>query len=240
MPKAHSTWKVLPHGPIEKLSDRLWRVEGQLDQFKRVMSIGKRADGTLVIHNGIALGDKEMAELDAFGKVAFILVPNGFHRLDAKVFKDRYPDAKVLCPAGATKKVTQVVPVDGTYEDLPADPHVELFTLEGTKAREGGMIVRTDAASGGNDTSVVLNDAVFNMPHGTGFTGFVFRRITDSTGGPRVSRVMKWLVIADKPAFRTHLEKLAALPDLRRVVVSHHLTITDDPAGTLSRVAAAV
>lgn len=235
MPKAHATWKVLPHGPIEKLSDRLWRVEGELDQLRRVMSIGKRADGTLVIHNGIALGDPEMAEVDAFGKVSTILVPNGFHRLDAKVFKDRYPDAKVLCPAGAKKKVAQVVAVDGAYDDFAADPHVELFTLDGTKAREGGMIVRAD-----HDTSLVLNDAVFNMPHGTGFTGFVFRRITDSTGGPRVSRVMKWLVIADKPAFRAHLEKLAALPDLRRIVVSHHQTITDDPAGTLARVAAAV
>jgi hypothetical protein len=233
--KAHQTWKVLPHGPIEKLSDRLWRVEGQLESIKRVMSIAKRSDGTLVIHNGIALGDAEMTEIDAWGKPGFILVPNGFHRLDAKVFKDRYPTAKVLCPAGARKKVDQVVPTDGTYDDFAADANVELFTLDGTKTREGGMIVRAD-----RDTSLVLNDAVFNMPHGSGFTGFLFRRVTDSTGGPRVSRVMKWFVIADKAAFRTHLEKLAALPDLRRVVVSHHVTITDDPAGTLSRVAAEV
>jgi hypothetical protein len=235
MAKAHTTWKVLPHGPIEKLSERLWRVEGELEMMRRVMSIGKRADGTLVIHNGIALGDAEMAEIDAWGKVGFVLVPNGYHRLDAKVFADRYPDAKVLCPTGARKRVEQVVPVAGTYEDYPADAHVELFTFEGTKAREGGMIVRTE-----RDTSLVLNDAVFNMPHGTGFTGFIFRRVTDSTGGPRVSRVMKWFVVADKPAFRAHLERLAALPDLRRIVVSHHLTIADDPAGTLSRVAAAV
>jgi hypothetical protein len=235
MPKAHQTWTVLPHKPIEKLSDRLWRVEGKLDSIKRVMSIGKTSDGTLVVHNGIALGDAEMAEIDAFGKVAFILVPNGFHRLDAKVFADRYPTAKVLCPQGARKKIEQVVPVNGSYDDFPSDANVELFTFEGTKAREGGMIVRAD-----RDTRLVLNDAVFNMPHGTGFTGFIFRRVTDSTGGPRVSRVMKWFVIADKPAFRAHLEKLAALPDLRRIVVSHHLTITDDPAGTLSRVAAAV
>jgi hypothetical protein len=234
MPKAHDTWKVLPHGPIEKLSDRLWRVEGELDSIKRVMSIAKCADGSLVIHNSIALGDAEMAEVDEFGKVGFILVPNGFHRLDAKVFADRYPSAKVLCPQGARKKVEQVVPVNGNYEDFPADTNVELFTFDGTKAREGGLIVR------GNDTSLVLNDAVFNMPHGTGFTGFMFRRVTGSTGEPKVSRLLKWLVLADKAAFRTHLEKLAAVPDLRRIVVSHHLTITDDAAGTLGRVAAGV
>jgi hypothetical protein len=235
MAKAHQTWKVLPHGPIEKLSERLWRVEGELESMKRVMSIARRADGTLVIHNGIALGDAEMAEIEAWGKPAYLLVPNGFHRLDAKVFAERYPGIQVLCPAGARKKVEQVVPVAGTYEDFPADANVELFTLAGTKDREGGMIARS-----ANDTSLVLNDAVFNMPHGKGFTGFIFRRVTGSTGEPKVSRLTKWVIVADRPAFKQHLEKLAALPDLRRIVVSHHLTIEGDAAGTLGRIAAAV
>src|SRR5437773_1551405 len=136
MPKTHDTWKVLPHRPIEKLSPALWRVEGDLPPMKRVMSIGKRADGTLVVHNGIALDDAEMAELDAWGKVSTIVVPNGYHRLDAKIFKDRYPDARVLAPTGARAKVEKVVPVDGTYSDLAADATVELVHLDGTKDRE--------------------------------------------------------------------------------------------------------
>lgn len=234
MPKFHDTWKVLPHGPIEKLSDRLWRVEGQLDSIKRVMSIAKRADGTLVVHNGIALGESEMKELDAWGKVTALIVPNGYHRLDAKVFADRYPDAKVYCPSGARKKVEQVVKVHGGYEDFSKDANVELVMLDGTKQREGAMIVR------GASTGLIFNDAIFNMPHGTGFTGFVFRRITDSTGGPKVSRLFRWLVLADKAPFRAQLEQLAKLPDLRHIVVSHHETITDDPAGTLARIAAAI
>lgn len=234
MAKAHTEWKILPHGPIEKLTDRLWRVEGQLDALKRVMAIAKRADGTLAIHNGIALGDAEMAELEAWGKVSAVIVPNGYHRLDAKVFAERYPDAKVYCPAGARAKVEQVVRVDGSYQDFASDAHVTLTTLEGTKQREGVMIVR------GATTALVFNDAVFNMPHGRGFTGFVFRRITDSTGGPRVSRLFRWLVLADKAPFRAQLAELAKLPDLSHIVVSHHLTITEDPAGTLARIAAAV
>lgn len=235
MAKAHTTWKVLPHGPIEKLSDRLWRIEGSLEgiAMKRVMTVARRADGGLVIHNAIALGDAAMAEIEAWGPVAVIAVPNGYHRLDAKVYADRYPQARVVCPRGATAKVEQVVKVGGTYEDVP-DEAVELVTLDGTKAREGAMIVRAGAV-----TSLVLNDAVFNMPHLPGFTGFVLRRITGSTGGPRVSRIMKWLVITDKAAFRAHLERLAELAPAH-VVVSHHETISDDAAGTLRRVAAAV
>src|SRR6476659_8280166 len=144
MAKTNTTWKVFPHGPIEKLSANLWRVEAKLEgmEMKRVMSIGKRADGTLVVHNGIALGDAEMAEIDAWGPVSTIIVPNGYHRLDAKVFKDRYPKARVLCPQGSKSKVEQVVPVDGGYDDLPDDGAVELVMLDGTKQREGAMIVR--------------------------------------------------------------------------------------------------
>lgn len=235
MPKFHDTWKVLPHGPLERLSERLWRVEGQLESLKRVMAIAKRADGTLVVHNGIALADAEMSQIDAWGKVDTILVPNGYHRLDAKVFAERYPGARVLCPAGARKRVDQVVKTSGTYEDFGADTNVSLVTLRGTKAREGAMIVH-----GNETTDLVFNDAIFNMPHGTGFTGFLFRRVTDSTGGPRVSRLLKWLVVSDKAAFRAHLEELAKLPGLKHIVVSHHETITSDPAGTLARVAGAI
>jgi hypothetical protein len=126
-----------------------------------------------------------------------------------------------------------VVPVTDTYGDLAADSAVDLFTLDGTREREGGMIVR-----GADGTSLVLNDAVFNMPHVAGAIGFMLRRVTGSTGGPRVSRVIRWFVVADRPAFRAHLERLAGLPDLRRIIVSHHLTITTDPAGTLRAVAA--
>ncbi len=237
MAKAHTTWTVLPHGPIEQLSEQLWRVEGQLPgmEMKRVMAIAKRADGTLVVHNAIALGEAEMAAIEAWGKVSTIVVPNGFHRLDAKVFADRYPQARVVCPPGARSRVEQVVPVGGTYAELPPDGVVDLELLDGTKQREGVMIVRAGAV-----VSLVFNDAVFNMPHLGGFTGFILRRVTGSTGGPRVSRVAKWLVVADKPAFRAHVEKLAALPGLTHVVVSHHQTITDDPAGKLKSVVAAM
>jgi len=235
--KAHTSWTVHAHGPIEKLSERVWRVEGQLPgaPMKRVMTIAKRTDGSLVVHNAIALGDREMAELDAWGPIGVVVVPNAYHRLDAKIFHDRYPAAVITCPAGARRKVTEVVPVGATYEELPTDAAVQLHALDGTKQREGVMIVR-DAAG----TTVVFNDAVFNMPHLPGVTGFVLRRLTGSTGGPRITRIMRLFVISGKAAFRAHLERLAALPQLRRIIVSHHETIEHDPAGTLRAVAATI
>ncbi len=235
MAKAYTTWKVLPHRPIEKLSENLWRVEGDLAgmQLKRVMSVVKRSDGQLLIHNAIALDDGEMAELEAFGPIGYILVPNGFHRLDAGIYKARYPKARVLCPRGARAKVAQVVAVDGTYEDLQPDDAVTLTTLEGVGAQEGVLLVRS-----ADGATVIFNDALFNMPHGKGLTGFIFKHLTQSSGGLRATRIAKLLLIKDKAAFREHLQRLADTPRLRRIIVAHHELYTGDAPAALRAVAA--
>ncbi|HEX8113802.1 MAG TPA: hypothetical protein VF516_38990 [Kofleriaceae bacterium] len=233
--KANTRWTVLPHTPIERLSERLWRIEGALPNMplRRVMAIARRSDGGLVVHNAIAVDDAALAAIEAWGPVAAIFVPSGYHRLDAVVFHDRYPAARVICPRGARAKVEQVVPVTGNYEDEPADPAVALETLDGTAANEGVMIVRD-----GDGATLVFNDIVFNMPHLRGVSGFVLRWITASSGGPRVSRIARWFIAKDKPALRGHLERLAATPQLRRIVVSHHEVIDRDPARVLREVAA--
>jgi hypothetical protein len=40
--------------------------------------------------------EQGMQELDNLGRVKYILVPSPFHRLDAAVYKQRYPDAQVI------------------------------------------------------------------------------------------------------------------------------------------------
>jgi hypothetical protein len=235
----HVTWRVLPHRPLAQLSERVWRLEGDLEDIpmKRVMTIARRGDGGLVVHNAIAADDPTMAAIAKLGEIRAILVPNGFHRLDAKIFHDRFPSAQVICPAGARAKIEQVVPVTATYDAVASDGVVELSPLDGTKAREGAMIVR-DA----DGTTVVLNDIVFNMPHAPGVQGFVLKNIMGSSGGIKITRIARLFLIADKAAARAHLARLAALPNLRRVIVSHHEVIDrehgHEPGRALAEVAA--
>ncbi len=230
---SYATWQVLPHEPIERLEDNLWRVEGTLPNMplKRVMTVARLASGELVVHSPIALDAGAMAKLDAFGRVAFIVVPNGWHRLDLRPYRARYPTAQVLTAPGSLKKVAVVEPSVADLGALPANPDISLDVVHGTGGMEVVMVVNSFGA-----TSVVFTDAVFNMPHLQGFHGFVLRHITGSSGGPRISRVARFILIKDKRAFAAHLERLAT-PDLRRVIVAHHQTITDDPAGTLRRIA---
>ncbi len=234
MAKAHTTWKVLRHGPIERLESNLWSVTGSLPgmALKRVMALIRLDDGRLVIHSAIALEDEAMAEIEAWGTPAILLVPNSFHRLDAPAYVARYPDIKVFCPKGGRKKVEEVVAVDGSYEDLEELPGLRLEYLDGIGKGEAVLFVRS--ASG---TTLIINDAVFNMEHQSGVAGFFFRYLTQSTGGPRVTRIFKFFGVKDKDAFRSQLERLAETPDLHRIIVSHDRMITDDPAAALRRAA---
>jgi len=234
MANANQEWRPLPHRPIEKLEENLWTVSGTLKgmPLRRVMTLVRLEDGRLLVHSAVALGETAMAEIEAWGTPSVLLVPNGYHRLDAPAYLARYPRLEVFCPRGARSRVEEVVRVDGAYEAFDGGSTVHLEYLDGLGRAEGVMTVRS--ASG---VSLVFNDALFNMPNGTGVTGFIFRYITASTGGPRVSRLFRWLAIKDKAAFRADLERLADTPQLVRIIVSHHRMITELPAETLREVA---
>jgi hypothetical protein len=238
MPKAYETWTPHPHGPLEKLDADLWRVEGSLPggmPLRRVLTIIRLEDGRLVLHNPVALEEAAMKEIEALGEPAFLVVPSGFHRLDAKVFGARYPNAKVLAPRGGRAKVEEVVGVHGTIDELPRTGRVEMDHVEGTREQEGVLTVRSDSG-----TTLVFNDIVFNMPHLPGFKGFILRHVTKSSGGPTISRIARFALVKDKRALRDHLGRLADTPDLVRIVMSHHVPITEKPAEALRGLARSI
>lgn len=218
MAKTNGEWNVLPHGPIERLADNLWWVQGTLPgmSLKRVMTVVRLGDGRLVIHSAIALEPGAQAELEAWGTPSFLLVPNHYHRLDAPAYKRRYPQLKVLAPKGSRPKIAEVIAVDGGYEDFPSDPQVRLEALHGVKDMEGALLVRSN-----DGLTVVLNDVVFNMDKKQDFLGWLFTTVLGSAPGPRVSRLSKLTLIADKRAFRADLERFAAMPELTRLIVAH-------------------
>lgn len=231
MGKAFSTWKVQEHGQVRTLQDNLHYVDGAVPgmSLRRCMCVARMANGGLVIHNAVALDDAAMAMIDGLGEVEYILVPSAYHRLDAPNFAKRYPNAKVLCPPGARKKVEAVVQVHGTYKDFPEDADVALEVLDGVRGAEGVMRVKS-----GDTLSIVFNDALFNVSKESG--GFVMGLI-GSTGGPKVTRIMRLFVIKQKKALRAHYERLAALPGLARLVPGHGEIIEVDAAQTLRSVA---
>ncbi|HZU81665.1 MAG TPA: hypothetical protein VE987_02055 [Polyangiaceae bacterium] len=218
-------WTVLPHQSIEKLEDNLWRVEGNLPRnppIRRVMTVAKLRDGRLVVHNAICLDEAGMRELESFGRPAFLIVPGARHRLDAGAYKGRYPGMVVACPPGARKDVEREVKVDTTQPDF-GDDSVRWHTLDGVGGGEGVLEVRS-----GERVTLVFNDAVMNIRPVGGFMGALFGLVGFTGERPKVSGPTKLFLVKDKPALRANLEKLAATPNLSRVIVSHGAPLDAD------------
>ena len=60
------------------------------------------------------------------------------------------------------------------------------------------------------------------------------------TGQASVPRIMRWLAVKDKSAVRAHFDRLAATPELKRIIVSHGGVVTSGAAETLRAAGAAI
>jgi hypothetical protein len=227
-------WTVLPHDRLLRLDENIVTVTGDkhmpIGDFPRRMTVVRLLDGRLVIYSAIALDEREMRAIEQFGEPAYLIVQGDLHRLDAKIWKDRYPALWVVAPSGAREKVEQVVHVDCTTVDF-ADPNVEFVEIPGTDGLEGALIVKTP-----NGTTLILNDIIANMPHRPGFGGWMLRLIGFGPG-PRIPRIIEKRKIRDRSAVRTQLERWARLSALRRVIVSHGALIETNPSRALRQLA---
>jgi hypothetical protein len=235
MPKPFTEWTVLPHGKLSRLDDNLLSVTGDLHMpvgdVPRRMTVVRLRSGKLVIYSAIALDEAEMRALEDFGEPSYLIVPNDIHRLDAKIWKDRYPDMTVIAPAGVRKKVEAVVPVDRTIVNFD-DPRVEYSTVPGTEQHEAALVVKTWSG-----TTLVVNDLIWNLEDRPGFGGWLFHVMGFTGGAPRIPTVIELREIKDKHALRAQLEAWARIGDLNRIIVSHGAIVTRDPSGVLVNLA---
>jgi hypothetical protein len=231
--KAPEPWTVVGEPAIEEVSDTLWLVRGHVPRMPlgRTMVVARMEDGRLLVHNAIALPLAEQKRLDRFGELGYIVVPSAFHRIDARRYAERYPDAEIVCPAGAKAKVEALVPVDLTYDQFEGDSIVALRHAAGVGDKEGVLTVTDEGGK-----TLVFNDLLFNLDHLPGFFGLL-SRIIGSTGGPRVTWLFRRTGLQDKEALRVFLQRLSATEGLVRVVPGHGKVITEAPAQTLAAVA---
>ena len=101
-------WTALDHGQIETLNEEVWTVDGARPRgpIRRRMPLVRLRDGSLLVHNAIALSEGQMADLERWGEPAHLVVPSGLHRLDAHAWKARYPRSRVWCPTPARARAS--------------------------------------------------------------------------------------------------------------------------------------
>lgn len=233
MGKLNDAWIVQPHGALEQVAEGVWTVEGSikmpLGRFPRRMTVVKLAGGGLAVWSAIPLDEAQMARLDALGPVEFLIVPNAGHRLDVRAWQTRYPEARVIAPAGARTAVSEATPVDLTSDRALGDPSVTLAVVPGMKAEEFAMTV-----SRGHGTTLVLNDVLASVSHPKGLGAQIMARLFGfGVKRPRVSRLVRRRYLSDPKEVAHQLREWAQIPDLERVIVSHVDVLDREPRGRL-------
>jgi hypothetical protein len=227
-------WEVLPHGKLSQIDDNILTVTGEIHVpmiLPRRMTVVRLNDSRLVVFSAIALDDDKMAWLESYGRPAFLIVPSDKHRLDAKIWKDRYPALQVVAPEGARAKIEQTVPVD-TVAPAFDDPNVQFVTVPGMRGREAALLVRTP-----NGATLVLNDLVGNIRNESGVGGWLLRMAGFAGKEAQIPRVVKMALIKDPNALRAQLLQWAEIESLKRILVSHGAPIEENPHGTLRELA---
>ena len=236
MAKLHDEWTVFPHGPVERVDDGILSVEGEihmpLGRFPRRMTVVALTGGRTVVFSPVCLNERGMRDIESLGTPAFMVVPNGFHRLDARPWKSRYPEIIVICPPGARTRVEQAVPVDATT-DVLADPDADFLIAGGMGEAEGALLVRREAGA-----TLILNDLISNVRHPRGLGANIMARLFGfGVNGPQMAREVRWLFVKDRAALAAQLRRWAQIEDLRRLIVSHGDIIGDQPRETLRDIA---
>jgi hypothetical protein len=219
---------------LTQVDDGILTVTGQIPmplvELQRRMTVVRLADGGSVIYSAIALDEAQMAQIEALGTPRYLIVPGDAHRLDAKIFKQRYPALRVIAPEGARKRVAEAVAVDATNADF-GDADVSLRTAAGTGGHEAALLVRR-----ADGDTLILNDLIANLRRQGGFEGWLLHMMGFGGDRPEIPTVTKLLMLQHKADVRLQLLEWAANPKLRRILVSHGDPI-ENPAGVLRALA---
>ncbi|WP_315790244.1 hypothetical protein [Fischerella sp. JS2] len=231
---------VLPHGSIEELAQNLWHVTGIFPAavVPREMVLYKLPDSTLLIHSAIALNQQAMAQLESLGTPRIMIVPNRIHRFDASLYKQRYPELLVVCPAAAKEYVEEVVPVNGIAEEIL--PKYGIICHQPLGLRPQELAYELPLPTG---KALVFTDILFNLTESylqqyPPNNRWILRWL-GASGYFGITALGKRFFMTDKNAYRHWLEALADnIQDLQVICVAHGEPITVDCSERLREAAA--
>ncbi len=175
----------------------------------------------LVVSPPTGLGEKEFAELLAFGEVGAIVAVNGFHHLGLEPWRERFPNARFFAPADAIARIRKKSSFRGKLEPLTAaaglfDDVVKVVELPSTRMGETYAYARIAGGYAWYTSDLIIN--MERLPPNP--AGLLFR-LTKSAPGLRLFNLAAKLML--KQPKRAYAEIAGAMRAHRpRVLVPGH------------------
>ncbi len=217
--------------PLAKVAEDLWTAESvmrmPLMHLPLRMTI-LRIDGALWVHSPIALDDALASEIDALGRVAWLVGPNAFHHLKLRPYHERWPVAELWCPPGLAAKRTDL-PFRGQLCGEMPDAwrgHLEAVRLEGAPKLDEVVFFHLPTKS------LVCTDLVFNIQDPKGWAVWPLLKMMGTY--KRFAMSNFWKVLAkDRGKLREGIERVLAW-DIERVIPAHGEIVEDEARRRLS------
>jgi hypothetical protein len=189
--------------------------------FPTRMTAVELEGGELALISPVPIDDAVAHRLAALGKVAYIIAPNLHHNLYVAAASQRYPEARVLAPAGLAARLA-AQGAASLADDLPAPVAraLDMVHIEGAAALDEYTFFHR--ASG----TLVVTDLVFNVVHPRGFWANAVLWLVGCHGRLASSRAWR-LFVKDRAAMARSVERVLALP-VQRLVMAHGEVVTSD------------
>ncbi len=179
------------------------------------MTIVRLPNGELLLHSPIAPTPDLLRDVNALGKVAYLVAPNLLHHLFIGEWKKVYPEAALYVAPGLDRKRPDL-PLTGVLTNEPepgwADTIDQVLVNGFPFANEVVFFHRPSA-------TLIATDLVFNVRSSSPlFTRLVIRII--GAYGRMAPTLLERLLVRDRVAFRSSLDRILDWP-FTRVVVAH-------------------
>ena len=209
-----------PPFALVPLGKDIWTVGGSHKlagmEFGTRMSVIRLSTGALLLHSPVFINDTLRGRLDSLGEVKFIVAPNKFHHLSVKGCQELYPGAELWGAPGLAEK-RRDLKFEGEIADetrFGRGDELEHFLFGGIPLVNETVFYHVESKT------LILTDLLFNFPEDLSPGFKLFLRLLGVYGGPRVSRLTRYVFLKDREKARESARKVLSL-DFDRVLLAH-------------------
>jgi hypothetical protein len=186
-------------------------------EFGNRMSVIKLANDELLLHSPIALDQTVKEQIEALGRVAYLITPNAFHGLYVDEWRAAFPKAKHRTAKSDMQRGASSMNLSDCSE-LPLLPsEIEMIQVQGAPKANEFLFFHTPSRT------LIVTDLAFNIGGDVSLWTKIFFSLNDSYGKFGPSRLMRSMV-EDQSALRDSLLKIFEW-DFDQIVVSHGLVV---------------